>query len=183
MRHELATVQPPFVRGPAEVTNMFLANLDRARAAAPHAPELLVPVTAHTLFVPTEPFMTQTHMKLPVGRQRMEVLHISDYRRTKEALRARGISGPLSQAFEPRLSRLLRRRLGIGHANNGGPWMLDEPALADVRKLISRPSSRPRPDRWRTTCARWPMTSCRKCWPGTTGSWMSGTTRTKSISG
>lgn len=139
MRHELATVQPPIVRGPAEVTSMFLANLDRARSAAPQAPELLVPVSAHTLFVPTEPFMTETHMKLPVGRQRMEVLHISDYRRTEEALRARGISGPLSQAFEPRLSRVVRRRLGIGHVNNGGPWMLDEPALSDVRKLISRP--------------------------------------------
>ena len=139
MRHDLAAVEPPWVRGPAEVTNVFLANLDRARAAAPQSPDLLVPATAHTLFMPTAPFLTEAHLKLPVGRQRMEVLHISDYQRAEEALRGRSGTGPLSQAFEPPLLRVVRRRLGIGHVNKGGPWMLDEPALTDVRKLISRP--------------------------------------------
>ena len=139
MRHELATVEPPWVRGPAEVARTFSTNIDRARAAAPQAPDLLVPATAHTLFAPTDPFFTEAHMKLPVGRQRMEVLHISDYRRAEEALRGRGKSGPLSQAFELPVLRVVRRRMGIGHVNNGGPWMLDEPALTDVRKLISRP--------------------------------------------
>ena len=57
----------------------------------------------------------------------------------EEALRGRSASGPLTQAFEPKLLRLVRRRLGIGHVNKGGPWMLDEPALSDVRRLISAP--------------------------------------------
>src|SRR6478752_8495937 len=107
--------------------------------AAPNSPDLLVPPTANTLFVPTAPFWTQTSMKLPVGRQRMEVLHISDYDGVEEALRARAASGPLSQAFELAPLRVLRRRFGVGHVNNGGPWMLDEPAWADVRRLISAP--------------------------------------------
>lgn|GEM_PF-7114818 len=139
MRHESATMDPPWVRGFEQVTNVFSDNLIRARAAAPQAPELLVPATSHTLFFPTEPFMTEAHMKLPVGRQRMEVLHISDYERAEEALHGRAESGPFSQAFEPKPLRLLRRRFGIGHVNKGGPWMLDEPALTDVRRLISGP--------------------------------------------
>ena len=85
VRHEMATVDPHWVRGPGPVTTVFSSNLDRARAAAPQAPDLLVPASAHTLFMPTEPFMTESHMKLPVGRQRMEVLHISDYERAEEA--------------------------------------------------------------------------------------------------
>jgi len=83
--------------------------------------------------------MTESQMKMPVGRQRMEVLHISDYERAEEALRGRSAAGPLTQAFEPKLLRLVRRRLGIGHVNKGGPWMFDEPALSDVRRLISAP--------------------------------------------
>lgn len=139
VRHELATMDPPWVRGSAQVATKFSSNLDRARAAAPEAPDLLVPASSHTLFVPTEPFMTESHLKLPVGRQRMEVLHISDYEGVEEALRERSGSGALSQAFEPAPLRMLRRRFGIGHVNKGGPWMLDEPALSDVRRLISRP--------------------------------------------
>lgn len=37
----------------------------------------------------TEPLFTEGHMRLPIGRQRMEILHISDYRTAAEALRAR----------------------------------------------------------------------------------------------
>ena len=69
----------------------------------------------------------------------MQVLHLSDYRRGDEALRARAADGSLSQAFEPRPLRLVRRHLGFGHVNKGGPWMFDEPALTDVRRLISAP--------------------------------------------
>jgi len=121
------------------VNSLFSENLQRARMAAPGAPDLLVPQDSRTLFFPVEPFMTEASMKLPVGHQRMEVLHISDYQRTEEALRARVQGGPLSQAFEPKMLRLMRRFLGIGHVNKGGPWMFDEPALTDVRKLISGP--------------------------------------------
>jgi len=46
---------------------VFADNLRIARMAAPDAPDLLVPPTANTLFVPTAPFWTQTSMKLPVG--------------------------------------------------------------------------------------------------------------------
>src|SRR6476620_1889085 len=95
-RHESST-KPTWVRG-AQVEAVFAENLASARAAAPNAPELLVPATSHTLFMPVEPFMTQSQMRLPVGRQRMEVLHISDYQRAEEALRGRSRSGPLSQA-------------------------------------------------------------------------------------
>jgi cytochrome P450 len=134
-----SSTKPQWVRGAPQVDAVFAENLASARAAAPDAPDLLVPVTSHTLFTPVEPFMTQSQMKLPVGRQQMEVLHISDYQRAEEALRGRSESGPLTQAFEPKLLRLVRRRLGYGHVNKGGPWMFDEPALSDVRRLISAP--------------------------------------------
>jgi cytochrome P450 len=127
------------VHGSDQVDRIFAENLALADARASRPLDLLVPVTSHTLFVPTEPFFAASSMKLPVGSQRMDVLHISDYRRAEEALRARAGSGPLTQAFEPGLMRLVRRRLGIGHVNKGGPWMFDEPALADVRRLISGP--------------------------------------------
>ena len=87
--HQPAAALPQWVRGPAQVQAVFAENLASVRAAAPTAPELLVPATSHTLFAPTEPFMTQSHMKLPVGRQRMEVLHISDYEGVEEALRGK----------------------------------------------------------------------------------------------
>lgn len=138
MRRASAT-RVPLLDAPGDVIDFFAANLSLARAAAPDAPDLLVPASARTLFVPTTPFMTEGQMRLPIGRQRMEILHISDYQGVGEALRARAESGPLTQAFEPRPLRLLRRRLGVGHVNKGGPWMYDEPALRDVRRLISAP--------------------------------------------
>ena len=139
MAHELDTRDAPGSGDSEFVDSVFAHNLRLARMAAPNSPDLLVPPTANTLFVPTAPFWTQTSMKLPVGRQRMEVLNVSDYDGVEEALRARAASGPLSQAFELAPLRVLRRRFGVGHVNNGGPWMLDEPALADVRRLISAP--------------------------------------------
>jgi len=137
--HKLDTRDSPEQRDPEQTSRAFAANLASARAAAPTAPDLLVPPTSNTLFVPTAPFMTETSMKLPVGRQRMLVLHVSDYDGVEEALRARSRSGTLTQAFEPAPLRMLRRRFGIGHVNKGGPWMLDEPELTDVRRLISAP--------------------------------------------
>ena len=139
MRHTLDTVGPRRVHGADQIDRVFAENLAHAAADAQRPLELLVPASSHTLFVPTEPFFAQSSMKLPVGSQRMEVLHISDYQRAEEALRARAGSGPLTQAFEPKPLRLIRRRFGIGHVNKGGPWMFDEPALADVRRLISGP--------------------------------------------
>jgi len=132
-------MEPSFIRGTETVDSLFADNLRRARAAAPQAPDLLVPWDSRTLFFPVEPFMTEATMKLPVGRQRMNVLHLSDYERVEEALRGRARGGPLSTAFEPRPLRLIRRVFGIGHVNKGGPWMFDEPALTDVRRFISGP--------------------------------------------
>jgi len=139
VRRVLPAATVPRLQAPAAVADFFAENLSVARGAEPDAPDLLVPASAKTLFVPTAPFMTEGHMRLPVGRQRMEILHISDYQGVGEALRARAESGPLTQAFEPRLLRQARRRLGVGHVNKGGPWMYDEPALRDVRRLISAP--------------------------------------------
>ena len=115
MAHELDTRDAPGSGDSEFADSVFADNLRIARMAAPDAPDLLVPPTANTLFVPTAPFWTQTSMKLPVGRQRMEVLHISDYDGVEEALRARSASGPLSQAFELAPLRVLRRRFGVGH--------------------------------------------------------------------
>ena len=129
--------KPTMVRDPGEVGALFAENLGRVRT--PGAPDLLVPPDCRTLFAPTEPFMTVVDLKLSVGRQRLEVLHVSDYGRGEEALNARAAGGVLSQAFEPRPFRLVRRHLGVGHVNKGGPWMFDEPALTDVRRLISAP--------------------------------------------
>lgn len=139
MKRVPAATTVPVLHAPADVLDLFAENLAVARAAAPDAPDLLVPPSARTLFVPTTPFRTDGHMRLPVGRQRMEIVHISDHEGVGEALRARGEGGPLTQAFEPRVLRVIRRRLGIGHVNKGGPWMWDEPALRDVRRLISAP--------------------------------------------
>ncbi len=122
-----------------DAADVFAHSLARVAKAAPGAPELLVPSTSKTLFTPTEPFMTQAWMKLPVGQQRMEVLNVSDYETVGQALRDRSLSGPLSQAFEPAPLRFARRRFGVGHVNKGGPWMFDEPMLSDVRGLISGP--------------------------------------------
>jgi cytochrome P450 len=127
------------VHGSDQVDLVFAENLAITDVEPQRPLDLLVPATSHTLFVPTEPFFAESSMKLPVASQRMEVLHISDYQRGEEALRARAGSGPLTQAFEPGLLRFVRRRFGIGHVNKGGPWMFDEPALADVRRLISGP--------------------------------------------
>ena len=131
MAHELDTRDAPGSGDSEFVDSVFADNLRLARMAAPNSPDLLVPPTANTLFVPTAPFWTQTSMKLPVGRQRMEVLNVSDYDGVEEALRARAASGPCSKAFELVPLRAPPRRFGLGHVNNGGPWMLDEPALAD----------------------------------------------------
>lgn len=139
MRRQPHVPTVPRVLAPADVLEYFAENLARARAAAPDAPDLLVPASARTLFVPTEPFLTESYLRLPVGRQRMEIIHISGHRAVGEALRARAENGPLTQSFEPRPARLVRRRIGIGHVNKGGPWMYDEPALRDVRRLISAP--------------------------------------------
>jgi cytochrome P450 len=139
VRHTLDSVGPRWVHGADQVDRVFAENLALADADAKRPLDLLVPVSSHTLFVPTEPFFAESSMKLPVGSQRMKVLHVSDYQRAEEALRARAGSGPLTQAFEPGLLRIARRRLGVGHVNKGGPWMFDEPALADVRRLISGP--------------------------------------------
>lgn len=139
MRQGSTVATVPMLRTSSDVDEFFAANLALTRAAEPGAPALLVPVSARTLFVPTPAFRTESHMRLPVGRQRMEIIHISDYRGVGEALRARSEDGPLTQSFEPRALRLIRRRFGIGHVNKGGPWMHDEPALRDVRRLISAP--------------------------------------------
>lgn len=139
MRREPTATRVPALRSPTDVLDYFADNLAMARAAGPGAPDLLVPPSARTLFVPTAPFRADDHMRLPVGRQRMEIVHLSGYRAVADALHARAEDGPLTQAFEPRPLRLIRRRLGIGHVNKGGPWMYDEPALRDVRRLISAP--------------------------------------------
>ena len=91
---------------------------------------MLVTPDCRTLFAPTEPFMTMVDLMLPVGRQRLEVLHVSDHRwgdGGTEALMRPAAGRVLSQAFEPQPLRLGRRHLRVGHVMKGGPWMFDEP--------------------------------------------------------
>ena len=127
----LGEKRPFVVRDSREVAELFAGNLARAHTGG--LPELLVTPDCRTLFAPTEPFMTMVDLMLPVGRQRPDVLHVSDHRPGDGG--DRGGRGPmrpaagrvLSQAFEPRPLRLGRRHLGVGHVNKGGPWMFDEP--------------------------------------------------------
>ncbi len=141
--------------------DVFDASLTQARAAAPQAPDLLVPPGAAVLWGPRAPFTTERRLRLPVGSQRMTVWHVSGMKAGRHILSLRSKTDPgepdarpaLSTAFEPPPLRWLRRHGGLAaaalgrHPNYGGLWMLDEPRLGRARELLMGPFRPPAVER------------------------------------